>query len=74
MPRRKKDPDMPKRPLSSYMFYSKERRPKLQEEKPDLAFGDYSKLIAAEWKTMTAEDKEPYLEVSFHDSPPSLVF
>lgn len=64
MPRKKKDPLMPKRPLSSYMFYSKERRPKLQEEKPTLAFGDYSKLIAGEWKLMTTEDKVPYLEVS----------
>lgn len=67
MPRRKKDPDMPKRPLSSYMFYSKERRPKVQQEQPTLAFGDYSKLIAAEWKKLTPEDKEPYLELSQKD-------
>ena len=40
------------------------RRPKLQEEKPNLQFGEYSKLIAEEWKTMELEKKQKYLDVS----------
>eukprot|EP00924_Labyrinthula_sp_SR-Ha-C_P008519 snap_masked-scaffold_32-processed-gene-2.31-mRNA-1 protein AED:0.25 eAED:0.33 QI:0/0.5/0.66/1/0.5/0.33/3/81/433 len=67
MPRKKRDPDMPKRPLSSYMFYSKDRRPSLQKEKPELKFGEYSKLIGEEWKVLPLEKREKYQEQSSKD-------
>lgn len=67
MPRKKRDPDTPKRPLSSYMFYSKERRPKLQEEQPTLRFGEYSKVIAQEWKALTDEERVVFQERSATD-------
>ena len=36
----KKDPNAPKRPSSSYLFYVNANRAKVQEENPDFAFGD----------------------------------
>jgi hypothetical protein len=38
--KKKKDPNAPKRNMSSFMFFSNELRPKLKEEQPDLSFGD----------------------------------
>lgn len=38
--KKKKDPNAPKRGLSSFMFFSNELRPKLKEEQPDLSFGE----------------------------------
>jgi hypothetical protein len=38
--KKKKDPNAPKRNMSSFMFFSNEIRPKLKEEQPDLSFGD----------------------------------
>jgi len=56
--RAKKDPNMPKRGLSSYMFFAKEYRPKLLKEDPSLSIGDVGKKTGAKWKEMTNEDKE----------------
>lgn len=36
----KKDPNAPKRPSSSYLFYVNANRAKVKEENPDMAFGD----------------------------------
>lgn len=65
--RKKKDPNAPKRAMSSYMFFSNERRPTLKEEQPDLPFGDYAKLIGEEWKQMDDADKKPYTDMAEKD-------
>ena len=36
---RKKDPNMPKRPLSAYMFFSQDWRERIKNENPDASFG-----------------------------------
>ena len=36
---RKKDPNMPKRPLSAYMFFSQDWRERIKSENPDASFG-----------------------------------
>jgi structure-specific recognition protein 1 len=36
----KKDPNAPKKPLSSYMIFMKENRARIKEENPDADFGD----------------------------------
>jgi hypothetical protein len=79
-----KDPNKPKRGLSAFMFYSSERRKKLKETQPELAFGDVAKTIGAEWQKMSdskkkkfneraAKDKERYtLEMSTYVPPENL--
>ena len=37
---KKKDPNAPKRPKSSYMFFANSRRPKLKAAHPDWPFGN----------------------------------
>ena len=58
----KKDPNAPKRPLSSYMIFAGENRAKFVEENPGASIGDVGKALGAKWKEMSAEDKARYEE------------
>eukprot|EP00940_MAST-03C_sp_MAST-3C-sp2_P002900 g2900.t1 len=56
-----------KRPSSSFMLYSIKRRPALKKEKPDLSFGEYGKIIGAEWRAMADKDKKQYIDQAAKD-------
>eukprot|EP00939_MAST-03C_sp_MAST-3C-sp1_P004086 g4086.t1 len=56
-----------KRPSSSFMLYSIERRPHLKKEKPDLKFGEYGKIIGQEWRSMSDSEKEKYVDQASKD-------
>eukprot|EP00980_Cylindrotheca_fusiformis_P004799 scaffold1028_cov135-Cylindrotheca_fusiformis.AAC.9 len=58
--KKKKDPNAPKRGMSSFMFFSNELRPKLKEEQPDLSFTEIGKEIGARFRALTDEEKKPY--------------
>ena len=60
--KKEKDPNAPKRGLSSYMFFANERRPGLKAEQPDLGFGDLTKKIAEEWRALSDAEKKPYVD------------
>jgi len=49
------------------MFYSNERRPQIKAEAPDTPFTEYAKIIGAEWRAMTEEDKKPYDKMAAED-------
>lgn len=57
----------PKKPKSGFMFFSQERRKTLKEEQPTVSLTDASKIIGAEWKKLTEEDKRPYEEQASKD-------
>ena len=67
MPKAKKDPNQPKRGKSAFMFFSIETRPKLVKSKPDLAFGEYGKLIGEQWKKLSDAEKKPYSKLAAKD-------
>jgi len=52
-----KDLNAPKKPSSGYFIFSNERRPILQTE-TGKKITEVSKLIAAEWKQLTNEQKK----------------
>ncbi|KAI8818951.1 putative nonhistone protein 6 [Fimicolochytrium jonesii] len=56
----KKDPNAPKKPLSAFMIFSQENRPRIKEENPDATFGDLGKLLGAAWKEINPKDKALY--------------
>jgi non-histone chromosomal protein 6 len=56
----KKDPYAPKRPMSAYLFFGQEARPRIKEENPDATFGEIAGLLSAEWKEITEKEKKPY--------------
>ena len=57
----------PKKPKSGFMFFSQERRKTLKEEQPNVSITDASKIIGAEWKKLTEEEKRPYDELAQKD-------
>merc|ERR1719309_821265 len=59
-----KDPNAPKRPMSSYMFYVNEQRPEVVEEFPNLKFTDIVCLIGKRWNQLSSGSKEAYDEMS----------
>lgn len=63
----KKDPNAPKRALSSFMFFSKEMRSKIQEQNADASFGEIGKLIGEAWKNVSEEEKKKYEEMNKED-------
>ncbi|KAL5052880.1 hypothetical protein RYX36_033562 [Vicia faba] len=52
------DPNRPKRPASSYIFFSKEARKSILEERPEIGEGMLRTLISLKWKDMSEKDKE----------------
>ena len=64
---KEKDPDAPKRPQSSYFLFMNDRRPALQKEKPELKFGELTKQLTEDWKSLTDKDKKKYEDMAAKD-------
>ena len=58
----KKDKDAPKRALSAFFFYIKERRETLKKEQPNLDIKEIVKTMSAEWKELSDDKKKPYID------------
>jgi len=58
----KKDENMPKRPLSAYMLFAADERPKMMLENGDAKITEIMSLVAKKWKEQTDENKAPYNE------------
>jgi len=60
----KKDPNAPKRPLSSYFIWLQDFRAQMRIERPDLvkSVRDFGKAAGEAWKDVTLEEREPYQE------------
>lgn len=61
--KKKKDPNAPKKPLTTYILFSNEVRDQLREENPDLAQTDLAKKIATLWHDLSEEKKKRYQEI-----------
>ncbi|KAG1287491.1 hypothetical protein G6F66_009885 [Rhizopus arrhizus] len=57
-----KDPNAPKRNLSSYMLYSQAVRPKLAAEHPDLKAIEIAKLVGVMWNKLSEKEKALYIK------------
>ncbi|KAJ3065631.1 Non-histone chromosomal protein 6 [Podochytrium sp. JEL0797] len=60
-PKAKKDPLAPKKAVSAYLLFSNANRTRIKEENPSATFGDLGKLLGAEWKTISDEEKQKYV-------------
>lgn len=58
--RRKKDPRLPKPPVSSFMWFSRHHRAILKNEHRELSFCEVGKAIGALWKAATVAEKRPF--------------
>jgi len=57
----------PKKPKSGFMFFSQERRLTLKEEQPELSIIEASKVLGAEWKTLSDAAKQKYMDLYEED-------
>ena len=58
----KKDKDAPKKAISAYFFYIKERRDSITKEQPNLTNKDIIKKMSEEWNSLSDEKKKPYIQ------------
>uniref|UniRef100_A0A8C4H3K3 Upstream binding transcription factor n=1 Tax=Dicentrarchus labrax TaxID=13489 RepID=A0A8C4H3K3_DICLA len=54
------NPEKPKRPISAMFIFSEEKRPKLQQERPDLSDSELTRLLARMWNELPDKKKEKY--------------
>jgi len=58
--RKPKDPNAPKRPPSSYIYYQNEIRGQLKSKYPEISQNELLTRIAKQWSEMTQEQKDKY--------------
>ncbi|CAG8481904.1 8638_t:CDS:10 [Ambispora gerdemannii] len=58
--KRTRHPTAPKHPMSGFLFYASDMRPSITEQHPGSTVGPISKIIAAEWRKLTSEEKQPW--------------
>ena len=69
-PKRKrkwKDPNAPKRPLGAYFYYFKANNTKVKAEHPEFIQKEVVAKIAGDWKLLSEEEKQPFVEKSNAD-------
>jgi len=65
--RAKKDPNAPKRGLSAYLFFCKDKRGDVLKKEPTLGITDVAKKLAIKWNKLSASDKKPYEKQAAED-------
>merc|ERR1719251_525483 len=59
-PKKKKDPNAPKQPLSAYFIFSTEERLKVKEENPQFSICEVAKELGRRWAEMDPQVKQRY--------------
>ena len=62
-----KDPNAPKRPMSSYFLFMNANRDELKKAEPDLKFGEMTKKLTEKWKALTDKEKQKYEDMAAKD-------
>jgi len=60
--KKERDLNAPKKPLTSYMLFAKEERPKVVESNPEMKFTEIGREIGIRWKALSAEQQAKYKE------------
>jgi len=62
-----KDPDAPKRPITSYLYFCQEQRPVLKKECPDLKGSQITSELSVRWNALSEKEKQKYVESALVD-------
>lgn len=65
--KKKQKKEGPKRPSSSYIYFSNAKRGQVKEKNPSLSIGDIAKELGAMWKTVSPDEKEIYENMAARD-------
>ena len=60
--KKEKDPDAPKRPLSSYMLFCQDERETVKEEHPTFKAKEILTELGKRWKALDEDDKKTYTD------------
>lgn len=63
----KRDPEEPKKPKTSYMFYCDEHREKVVNSNPGIKLGSVSKKLGSGWGKLSDQEKNKYVTLSEQD-------
>ena len=58
--KKRKDPDMPKKPLSAFLFFCSDNRENVRKKSPDLSMGNVMKELGKRWGKLTDKQKVKY--------------
>jgi len=59
---RKRKRTGPKRPRTAYVYFTIDQRPNVQADNPEMKFGEITKILGEEWKSLSENDREKYVE------------
>lgn len=62
-----KDPNLPRRPKSAYIYFCHELRPKLKETLPNAKLPEVARELGKRWSTVSNEEKEKFEKMSCED-------
>jgi hypothetical protein len=65
--KKKKDPDAPKNPRNSYLWYLQDVRESLKEKYPEKDHREITTLVAEEWKNLDKKKKKKYENKALED-------
>ena len=54
----------PKKPKTSFTFFSMEQQQSVRKNNKTLSFGDIGKVIGLKWHALTEKEKQPYLNLA----------
>ena len=57
----------PKASCSAFVFFAKDKRKEVTEQKKDVDFEEISSILGEMWKNLPEEEKEYYMELSYYD-------
>ena len=62
-----KDPNRPKRPKTSYLYFCEEKRPLVKNQHPEFKVGEIMKELGKMWKELPEDDKAKYNDLYQQD-------
>ena len=65
--KKKKDPNAPKRPVSAFMYFQKEKLPEAKSDNPGVPVKDVRKMVAKLWDELEDEKGKPYRDLARED-------
>eukprot|EP01060_Flectonema_neradi_P040775 TRINITY_DN9419_c0_g1_i2.p1 TRINITY_DN9419_c0_g1~~TRINITY_DN9419_c0_g1_i2.p1 ORF type:complete len:248 (+),score=72.33 TRINITY_DN9419_c0_g1_i2:312-1055(+) len=65
--KKKKDPNAPKRPVSAFMYFQKEKLPEAKLANPGVKVTDVRKMVAKMWDELPDEKGKPYRDQARED-------